>query len=177
MCFYKHLALKIVQSLSHVWLFATLWTVETQAPLFSTISQRLLKFMSIKSVMLSNHLILFCSLLLCLQSFPSSEPFAMSQLFTSGGQSLGASVSATALPMNIQDSFSLGLTGLISCNPRDSEESSPAPRFESNNSLTLSHLYCSTLMSVHDYWKNQSFDYTYLYQQLYGNSSHSDLRH
>ena len=140
--------------------------METQAPLFSTISQRLLKFMSIKSVMLSNHLILFCSLLLCLQSFPSSEPFAMSQLFTSGGQSLGASVSATALPMNIQDSFSLGLTGLISCNPRDSEESSPAPRFESNNSLVLSLLYDPTLTSICNDWKNHSFDFMELVSKV-----------
>ena len=49
--------------------------------------------------------------------------------------------------------------------------------FESNNSSTLSHLYGSTLISVRDYWKNQSFDYTNLYWQLDGNSSHSDLKH
>ena len=50
----------------------------------------------------------------CLQSFPASGSFPMSQLFTSGGQSVGASASASVLPMNIQDWFSLGLTGLIS---------------------------------------------------------------
>ena len=48
----------------------------------------------------------------CLQSFPISESFLMSRLFTSGGQSVGAS--ASVLPMNIQDWFPLGLTGLIS---------------------------------------------------------------
>ena len=48
----------------------------------------------------------------CLQSFPASGYFVMSQLFTSGGQSVGAS--ASALPMSIQDWFPLGLTGLIS---------------------------------------------------------------
>ena len=83
----------------------------------------------------------------------------MSQLFTSGGQNLGASASATALPMNIQDWSPLGLTGLISCNPRDSQESSPAPRFKSNNSLVLSLLYDPTLTSIHNDWKNHSFDY------------------
>jgi len=50
----------------------------------------------------------------CLQSFPASGPFPMSQLFTSGGQSIAASVSASVLPMNVQDWFPLGLTGLIS---------------------------------------------------------------
>ena len=50
----------------------------------------------------------------CLQSFPASGSFPVSQLFTSGGQSVGASASASVLPMNIQDWFPLGLTGLIS---------------------------------------------------------------
>ena len=50
----------------------------------------------------------------CLQSFPASRSFPMSQLFTSGGQSIGVSASALVLPMNIQDWFPLGLTGLIS---------------------------------------------------------------
>ena len=50
----------------------------------------------------------------CLQSFPASGSFPMSQFFTSGGQSIGVSISASLLPVNIQDWFSLGLTGLIS---------------------------------------------------------------
>ena len=50
----------------------------------------------------------------CLQSFPASGSFQMSQFFTSGGQSIGASASVSVLPMNIQDWFPLGLTGLIS---------------------------------------------------------------
>ena len=50
----------------------------------------------------------------CPQSFPASESIPVSQLFASGGQSIGASVSASVLPMNIQDLFPLGLTGLIS---------------------------------------------------------------
>ena len=94
----------------------------------------------------------------CLQSFPVSGSFPMSQLFASDGQSSGASASASILPMNIQDWFPLGLTGLIS-HPRDSQESSPAPQLESINSLALSLLYGPALTSVHDYWKNHSFDY------------------
>ena len=50
----------------------------------------------------------------CLQSFPASRSFPMSQLFTSGSQRIGVSASAPVLPMNIQDWFPLGLTGLIS---------------------------------------------------------------
>ena len=50
----------------------------------------------------------------CLQSFPASGSFPLSQFFTSGGQSIGVSASASVLPMNIQDWFPLGLTGWIS---------------------------------------------------------------
>ena len=82
-------------------------------PLFFTISRSLLKLMSIGSVMPSNHLILYCPSLLCLQSFPVSLSFPMSHLFALGGQNTGASVSVSVLPMNIQGSFPLGLTVLI----------------------------------------------------------------
>ena len=91
----------------------------------------------------------------CFQSFPASESFPMSWLFASSDQSIGASVSASVLPMNIQVCFPLGLTGLC---PRDSQESSPAPQFESISLLALSPLYGSTLISIHDYWKNHSLD-------------------
>ena len=80
-----------------VQLFATPWT--HQAFLSVTISWCLLKFMSIELVMPSNHLILFFS---CLQPFPESGSFPMSQLFTSGGQSIQASASASVLAVNIQ---------------------------------------------------------------------------
>ena len=79
-----------------------------------TNSQSLLKLMSLESVMPSNHLILCHPLSSCLQSFPASGSFAMSQFFASGGQSTGASASASVLPMNIQDWFPLGFTSLIS---------------------------------------------------------------
>ena len=73
-----------------------------------TNSRSLLKLMSIESVMPSNHLIL------CLQSFPASGSFQMSQLFSSGGQSTGVWASASVLAMNIQDWSPLGWTGWIS---------------------------------------------------------------
>ena len=88
-----------VQLLSHVRLFATPWTAAHQASLSITNSQSLLKLMPLELVMPSNHLILCCPL----PSFPASGSFPMSQLFTSGGQSIGVSASALFLPMNIQD--------------------------------------------------------------------------
>ena len=103
----------VVQSLTHVWLFATPWPVACQIPLFSTVSWRSLKSMSIESVMLSNHLFLCCPFLLLPSVFPSNRVFPMSQFFTSGGQSVGASASASILPMNIQGWFPLVLSGLI----------------------------------------------------------------
>ena len=87
----------------------------------------------------------------------------MSQFFASGGQSIGASSSASVLPMNAQDWSLLG--GLIGslCTPRDSQESSPALQFESINSLVLSLLL--DLTSIHDYWTNHNFDYMDFCQQ------------
>ena len=92
----------------------------------------------------------------CPQSLPASGSFPMSQLFTSGGQSTEAS--ASVLPINTQDSSPLG--GLVGspCSPRDSQESSPAPQFKSINSSALSFLYSPILTSIHDSWKNHSFD-------------------
>ena len=87
--------LVIVQSPSQVRLFVTPWTAACQAFLSFTISRSLLKLISIESVMPSNHLIL-CHVL----PFWS---FQMSQLFASGGQSIGVSASKSILPMNIQD--------------------------------------------------------------------------
>ena len=79
-----------------------------------SLSPSLLKLMFTESVMPPNHLILCYPLSTCSQSFPASESFPMSGLFASGGQSIEASASAPVLPMNIQDWFPLGLTGLIS---------------------------------------------------------------
>ena len=89
----------------------------------------------------------------CLQSFPESGSFPMSQFFTSGGQSIGVSASASVLPMNIQD----GLVG-SPCSPRDSQESSPIPQFKSINFSAFSFLHSPTLTSIQGHWKNHSFD-------------------
>ena len=86
-----------------------------------------------------------------LQSFPASGPFPVSQFFTSGGQSIGASASASVLPMNIQDWSPLGWTGWISYSPRDCQESSPTPQFKSINSLVLSLLHSWTMMIFYFY--------------------------
>ena len=77
-------------------------------------SKRLLKLVSIESVMLSKSVIFCCPLLLFLPSFPASGSFPMNRLFPSDGQSIGVSATASVLPMIIQDSFPLGLTDLIS---------------------------------------------------------------
>ena len=102
-----------VQLLSPVWLFATPWTTACQASLSFTVSQRLLKLMSIELVMPSNHLIRY-HLLLLPSVFPSIRVFSSESALCISGQSIGASASASVLPMNIQDSFPLGLTSLIS---------------------------------------------------------------
>ena len=94
----------------------------------------------------------------CPQSFPASGSFPMSQLFASGGQNTGVSASTSVLPMNTHDWSPLGWTGWSPCSPRDSQESSPTPHFKSINSLAFSFLYGPILTSIHDYWKNHSFD-------------------
>ena len=104
---------QLLQSLSHVKLFAAPWTAACQASLSITNFQSLLKLLFIESVMPSNHLILVISFSSCLQSCPASGSFPMSQFFASGGQSIGVSASASVLPVNIQDWFPLQLTGLI----------------------------------------------------------------
>ena len=104
----------VVQLLSHVQLFLIPWAATLQASLSFTISQNLLKLMSVESVMPSNRLTLCHPLLLLPPIFSASGSFPMSRLLASGGQSIGASASASVLPMNIQDWFPLGFTGLIS---------------------------------------------------------------
>ena len=97
----------------------------------------------------------------CPQSFPASGSFQMSQLFASGGQSIGASALASVLPMNIRDWFFFFFKDWLvwsPCSPRDPQESSPTPQFKSINSSALSFLYSPTLTSIHDHWKNHSLD-------------------
>ena len=92
----------------------------------------------------------------CLQSFPASGSFQMSQLFASDGQSTGVSASTSVLPMNIQSWFPLGWTGLSSLQSKGLSRSSPTPQFKNINSLTLRFLHSLTLTSIHDHWKNKN---------------------
>ena len=95
----------------------------------------------------------------CLQSFPASGSFPMSQFFTSGGQNIGVSASASVLSLNIQDWFPLGLTGWISL------QSKGLSRVFSNTTVQKYQFFgaqaffiVQLLTSIHDYWKNHSFD-------------------
>ena len=103
-----------VQLLCCIQLFATPWTAAHQASPSFTISWSFLKFMSIESVMPSNHLILCCSIPFSFhpQSFTTSGSFPVSQLFATDDQSIRAS--ASVLRVSIQGWFPLGLTYLTS---------------------------------------------------------------
>jgi len=90
----------------------------------------------------------------CLQSFPASGSFLSCQFFASGGESIGASALPSVLPMNTHDWFPLGLIDLIFLQSKGLS----APRFKSISSLVLRFLYGLTLTSIHDCWKNHSFD-------------------
>ena len=147
-----------VQSLSRVQLFVTQWTAARQASLVSTVSWCLLKLTSVELVMPSKHLFLCRPLLLLPSIFPSIRVFSNESAFP------------IRWPKYCSFSFSISPSiehpGLISfrmdwspCSPRDSQESSPAPQFKNINSSALSFLYGPTLTSIHDYWKNHSFDY------------------
>ena len=115
------------------------WTAAHQASLSFTISQSLLKFMSIESVVLSNHLLLCRPVPSYLQSFPASGSFPMTWLFTSGGQRTGTSASASVLPMNIEVWVPLGLTGLILL------------------SKGLSRVFPSTTIQKHQFFRHSAF--------------------
>ena len=149
-----------VQSLSHVRLFATPWAAARQASLSFTISWSLFKLLSIELVMPSNHLILCHPLFLLPSVFPSIRIFS------------NKSVLHIRWPKYLSFSFSINpsseFSGSISfridwfdlLTVQGTLKSSPAPQFESISSLVLSLLYGPTLTSVHDYWKDHSFNYT-----------------
>ena len=147
-----------VQSLRHVWLFAIPWTAAYLLPCLSPTpgacsiscpsSQWCYPAISSSVVPVST----------CLQSFPASGSFPMSQFFASNGQSIGASASASVLPMNIQDWFPLRLTGLISLQSKGFSRVFSNTTVQKHHSSVLSFLYSPTLASIPDYWKNHSFD-------------------
>ena len=145
-CENRYFFVLVVQLLSPVRLFVTLWTAAHQASLSIINSQSLLKLISIESMVPSNHLILCHTLLLLPSIFPSIRIFS------------NDSVLHIRWPKYWSFSFSISpsneYSGLISwISPRDSQESSPTPPFKSVNSSMLSFLYGQTLTSIHDYWK------------------------
>ena len=142
--------------LSHGWPFVTPWAVACQVPCPSPFPRDCSNSCPLSQWCHPTILSSVFPFSSCLQSFLTSGSFPMSQLFTSGGQSIRAS--ASVLPMIIQDWFPSGLTVSISLLSRDSQESSPAPQFESISPSVFSLLYGPTVTSVHDYWKNHSFD-------------------
>ena len=148
-----------VQSLSHVRLFVNAWTAARQASLSIANSWSLLKLMSIESVMPSNHLILCCSLLLLPSIFPSIRVFSNESVLCIRWPKYWRFSISPSDEYSGLISFRMGLVGSPCC-PRDSEESSPTPQFRSINSLALNFLCSPTLTSIHDYWKNHSFDET-----------------
>ena len=94
-----------------------------------------------------------------LQSFPASGSFLMSQFFASGGQRIYWSFSFNISPSNEYSGLiSFGIDWLDLLTVQGTLESSPKPQFKSINSLALSFLYSPIVTSIHDYWKNHSFD-------------------
>ena len=155
-----YLSFSSIQLLSCVQLFVTAWNAAHRTSLSITNSQSLLKFTSLSQwchPTISSSVFPFSS---CLHSFPASGSFPMSQFFASGDQSIGISPSASVLPMNIQDWFTLRWTGWITLQSKGLSRLwySPTPQFKSINSSVLSFLYSPTLTSIHDHRKNHSLD-------------------
>ena len=147
-----------VQSLSHVALFAISWTSAHEASLSFTTSKNLLKFMSIESVMSSNHLILFHPLLLLPLVPPSIRVFSIESALRMRWPkywSFGFSI----IPSNEHQDWSpLGRTGWISLQSKGLSRVFSNTTVQSINSSALSFLHSPTLTSIHDHWKNHSLD-------------------
>ena len=130
--------------------FQTPWTAARHSSLSCTISQRLLKLMSIELLMPSNHLILCHPLLLLPSIFPSIKDFSNESALHIRWPIIGASASASVLPMNIQDWFPLGLTGLISLLSKGllsllQHHCSKASILHCSAFFMVSHLYVNTM--------------------------------
>ena len=145
----------VVQSLSCVRLFATPWIAAHQASLSFTISWSLLKLMS---MMPSNHLILCHPLLLLPSILLGIRVFFNKLVLHIRAQSIGSSASSSVLPMNIQDWFPLGLAGLISLQSKGLSRVFSNTTVGKHQLFRAQHFCGQNLTSVHDYWKNHSFD-------------------
>ena len=154
--FFCYVVAVVVQSLSNVQLFVTPWSVAHQASLSFTIS-RLLKLMSIESLMPSNHLVL-CRPLLLPSIFQSIRIFSNESVLRIRWPKYW-SFSFSVSPSNEYSgliSFKMDWFDLLAV--KGFQESSPTLQFKIINSLAFSLLYSPTLTSIHDYWKNHSFD-------------------
>ena len=149
-----------VQSLSRFRLFATPWTAAHQASLSITNSWSLLKLMSIESVMPSNHLILCRSLLLPPSIFPSIRVFSNESVLCIRRPKYWCFSFGISPSNEYSGPISFRMDWLDLLVVQGTLESSPTPQFKSINSLALGFLYSPTLISVHDHWKNHSFDRT-----------------
>ena len=127
---------------------------------FSVHHQCLLKLMSIESVMPSNHLILYCPVLLLPPIFSSIRVFSNESVIHIRWPSIGVSASPLVLPMNIQYWFPLGCAGWISWQSKGLSRVFFNTTVKSIDSSALSVLYGPTLTVILNYWKNHSFDQT-----------------
>ena len=147
-----------VQSLSRVRLVATPWTAAPQASLSITNCRSLPNPCPLSlwcHPTISSSVVPFCS---CLQSFPASGSFPMSQFFTSGGQNIGISASASVLLMTIQDWFPLGWSGWISLQSKGLSRVFSNTTVQKHQFFGTQLSYSPTLTSIHDHWKNHSLD-------------------
>ena len=138
-----------------------LWTA-FQASLSLTVSQSLLKLMSIESVMLSNHLILGHPLLLS-SVFPSITVFQWVNSSHQVAKVLELPLQHQSFQSTFRVDFLWDLLVWSPCSPGDSPEFSPATHFQSISFLALTLLNAPTLIWVRDYWKNHSLDYTMIF--------------
>ena len=151
-----------VQLLSCVWLFAT---AGCQASLSITDSWSLLKLMSIESVMPSNHSSSVVPFSSCLQSFPASESFPMSQFFASGGQSIWSFSFSISPSVNIQDWFPLGWTSLISLQSKGLSKVFTNTTVQKHQFFSAQLSICSNSPILIWLLKKTRFDYMDLCQQ------------
>ena len=144
-----------IQPLSRVWLFATPWTAACQPSLSITNSQSLLKFISTKSVIPSNYLILGRPLLLLPWIFPSIQVFSKESVLHVRWPKYWSFSFNISPSKEYSGLISLGLTGLISVLSKGLSK-------VLSNTIVQKHQFFSahgpTLISIHDYWKNHSFD-------------------
>ena len=158
LCYFLTVELSSVQLFSRVQLFVTPWTAACQASMSIINSQSLLKLMSIKSVMTSNHLILYQPLILLPSIFPSIRLFSSESTLRMKWPKYW-SFSFSIIPSKeIPGLISFRMDWLDLLAVQRTLKSPPTPQFKSISSSALSFLHSPTLTSIHDHWKNHSLD-------------------